>query len=225
MESKNSDTIWTLDEDPLGWSSWAENMAQAPASSMMQNLIEAHKTSRQGWALDLGCGTGRAFLPLAEAGYKVIGVDPTARCVQYSRQRASQAHLDANPTLAAAAQLPIRSQAVDLVLAISCLFHLSHMELTSSLQEIHRVLAPEGIAILHFLDLEDWRCTLARQIQPGHAPVPSFRVVVTCFCSGEKIQQWIAQTGLKLEKMDLQATTTEHGEQRNWLTYCRKTAP
>lgn len=225
METKNSDTIWTLDEDPLAWSSWAENMAQAPASQLMQNLIEAYKTSQQGWALDVGSGTGRAFLPLVEAGYKVIGVDPTTKCVQISRERASQSRLDAYPTLANAAQLPIRSQAIDLVLAISCLFHLGPLELASALQEVNRVLAPGGRSILHFLDLDDWRRTLASQIQPGQAPVPSYHAVVTCFCSGEKVRQWIAQAGLKLVKMELQSATTEYGEQRNWLAHCRRSTP
>ena len=207
METKTSDTIWTLDEDASAWASWAENMAQAPASPLMQSVIEVHKTSRQSWALDVGCGTGRAFLPLVEAGYKVIGVDPTQKCVQISRHRASQAHLDAHPTLAPATQLPIRSQAIDLVLAISCLFHLGPLELTSALQEIHRVLATGGTAILHFLDLEDWRHSLTRQIQPEQAPVPSYLAVVTCFCSGEKVQQWVTQSGLKLEKMELRSAT------------------
>jgi len=33
---------------------------------------------RKGWALDVGCGTGRAFDPLLSRGWKVVGCDLSA---------------------------------------------------------------------------------------------------------------------------------------------------
>jgi ubiquinone/menaquinone biosynthesis C-methylase UbiE len=222
VKENSQEAIWTLEQDTSAWSTWAENMAEAAASPLMQEISKAYRVSVQGWALDLGCGTGRAFLPLVEAGYQVIGIDPTVTCIQISKQRSRQAILSAYPILATAAQLPTRSESFDLVLAISCLFHLSFTELTSALQEIYRVLTPGGKAILHFLDLDDWRRSLARQIPPEQAPVPSYRSVVTCFCTPEKIQKWIAQAGLKLEKLELRSNATDRGEQRNWLAYCLK---
>jgi ubiquinone/menaquinone biosynthesis C-methylase UbiE len=170
--------------------------------------------------LDLGCGTGRAFIPLVEAGYKVIGIDPTVACVQNSQHRIRQAHLSAYSILATAAQLPTQTESFDLVIAISCLFHLSITELTSALREIQRVSMPGGRAVLHFLDLEDWRHTLARKISPEDAPIPSYRSVVTCFCSPEKIREWITQAGLKLEKLELRSNATNRGQQCNWLAHC-----
>ncbi len=197
-------------------------MAEAAASPLMQELLEEHKTTQPGWALDLGCGTGRAFLPLAKAGYRVIGVDPTPRCVQICRQRARQAKISAYPLRASAAHLPIPIKAIDFVLAISCLFHLGPLELTGAIREIYRVLLPKGTAILHFLDLEDWRRTLAEHIQPEQVPYPGYQAVVTCFCSPEKVGEWIAQAGLMLEKLELRSNVTDRGEQRNWLAYCTK---
>ncbi len=212
--------IWTLDGDETSWSSWADNIALAPASPFIVDLIATDRTTHQGWALDLGCGTGRAFLPLAEAGYQVIGIDPTLNCIQFCRQRVNQTHIVAYPILASAAQIPLPNQSISFTLAISCLFHLSLLELTSALQEISRVLLTGGKAILHFLDLDDWRHTLAEEISPDHAPVPSYRAVVTCFCSQAMIREWIDQAGLNLTDLELKTSSNDAGQQRNWLAYC-----
>jgi SAM-dependent methyltransferase len=214
--------IWTLEQDAEAWTAWAEHMAEAVATPLMQDLIAAYKSSQRVWALDIGCGIGRAFLPLVEAGYRVIGIDPTTTCVQLSQQRAKRGQLNAYPILATAAQLPIQAASIDFIFAISCLFHLSLPELTSALQEIQRVLVPGGRVILHFLDLDDWRRSLARQIRPEQAPLPSYRAVVTCFCTQEKVQGWIDRAGLRLEKLELRTNTTDQGQQRNWLASCTK---
>jgi len=214
--------IWTLDGDETSWSAWAENIALAPASSLMVDLITRNKATCIGWALDIGCGTGRAFLPLTEAGYQVIGIDPTMKSIRFSQQRVNQSNISAYPVLASATQIPLPNQSIAFVFAISCLFHLGLVEMTDALQEIYRVLLPRGKAVLHFLDLEDWRHTLAKEIPPEQAPIPSYRAVVTCFCSQEKIQQWITQAGLRFTELELKTSSSEAGEQRNWLAYCEK---
>ena len=222
MNNNIAETIWTLDGDETSWSSWADDMAQATASPFMQDLIAAHTTSHRNWAIDVGCGTGRAFPPLVEAGYRVIGLDPTLNGIRLSQQRVSQTHLCAYLLLASAARLPLPSASISFVFALSSLFHLSYKELISALQEVHRVLHPEGEALLHFLDIEDWRHTLAKQIRPDQAPALSYQAVVTCFCSQGKIREWIAEAGLKLEALELKTTNTEAGQQRNWLAHCTK---
>lgn len=213
-------SIWTLDGDENSWSAWADQMSLAPASPLMQTVITPYKTEQKNWAIDIGCGTGRAFLPLVEAGYQVIGIDSNPEAVRLSQARARQARLSAFPILASAACIPISSSSIAFVIAISSLFHLSYIELASALQEIKRVLHPGGKAVLHFLDLEDWRRTLGKPIQPAQAPVPSYQAVVTCFCSQEQIQIWILQSGLSLEALELQTSLTEAGQQRNWLAHC-----
>lgn len=222
MNDRITEMIWTLDGDESSWSAWADRMAGAPASPLMNDMIASYKTPQRSWAIDVGCGTGRAFLPLVEAGYRVIGLDPNANGLHLSLQRAYQARLCAYPVLASAAQFPVAASSVAFVVAISTLFHLALTELISALQEIHRVLIPGGKAVLHFLDLEDWRHTLAGRIRPEQAPIPSCQAIVTCFCSQEKIQEWISQAQLKLNTLELKTSMTEAGQQRNWLAHCTK---
>ncbi len=129
--------IWTLDGDDTSWSSWADSHAHSPASPLMRDLIAAHRASRDGWAIDVGCGTGRAFVPLVEAGCEVIGLDATPHAIRLSRQRVAQAPISAYPVLASAARFPLPSACASFVFAMSTLFHLSLVELTSTLHEVH----------------------------------------------------------------------------------------
>jgi SAM-dependent methyltransferase len=218
------EAIWTLDGDETSWSAWAETMADAPASPFMLEAIAFEDMPRKGWAVDLGCGTGRAFLPLSEAGYRVIGLDPTLQGIWLSQQRINRERIEAYPLLASAARVPLASESIAFILALSILFHLSQGELASALAEIRRLLLPGGKAVLHFLDREDWRRTLAREIPPEQAPVPGYRAVVTCFCSQGQIREWVAGARLRLVSLELKTSPSEKGQQRNWLAYCEKEA-
>jgi len=214
--------IWTLDGDETSWGSWADNIGLAPASHFIQELVVSAKTIHVGWALDVGCGTGRAFLPLTEAGYRVIGIDPIMNSIRLCQQRVSQVSIKAYPLLASATHIPLSDQTIGFVFAVNSLFHLSPAELTAAFLEIHRVLQPQGCALLHFLALDDWRHKLAKEIPPEQAPLPGYRFVITCFCSEEKIREWIYRAGLTLIKIELKSIASEAGIQRNWLALCKK---
>lgn len=216
------DVVWTLDGDETSWAGWASARARAPASPLMEALIAAHPAAVLGWALDLGCGTGRAFTPLARAGYRVLGVDPVPQAVAAARARASREGLPAWPLLASASRLPTAGGAVAFLLAVGTLFHLSASELAGALDEVCRVLQPGGRAVLHFLDVDDWRRSLAPHVPAGRAPVPSYRAVVTAFASRQAIRRWIASAGLELISLELRTSRSEAGEQRNWIALCRR---
>lgn len=216
------DAVWTVEGDDTSWTAWAESRADAPASSLVRELIATRKAGPQEWAVDIGCGTGRAFIPLAEAGYRVIGLDPTPKCIELSLRRARQSGIIAYPIQASAACLPLGSASAAFVFAIGTLFHLSLEELPLALQEIRRVLRPGGEALLHFLDIEDWRRSLGKEVEPDQVPVPSHQAVVTCFCSRQAIEEWLVQAGLDLLSLELRRSASEAGQQLDWLARCCK---
>jgi SAM-dependent methyltransferase len=213
--------VWTLDGDETSWAGWALARADAVASPLVREVIAAHLAAVPGWALDLGCGTGRAFAPLVAAGYQVVGVDPVPQAVAAGRALATAACLPAWPLLASAARLPIAGGTIAFLLAVGTLYHLSAAELASALDEVRRVLRQDGQAVLHFLDVDDWRCTLAPQIPADGAIVPSYRAVVTCFASREDVRRWIASSGLELVSLRLRTLASEAGERRDWIATCR----
>lgn len=212
--------IWTVDGDKTSWAEWASRMALSPSSPLATLLASDFHSSSSSWALDVGCGTGRTFLPLYNSGFKIIGVDPIFTATKTSLERAKIENVLAVPVLATASQLPIRSHTVQLVFALGILFHLSPAELDNALKEIYRVLDENGKAVLHFLDIDDWRRKLAKSVNAESLPTPGYHAVVTCFYSKDVIQDKINSSGLKIEKDVLKTSRDEQGERREWLFYC-----
>mgnify|MGYP001068209282 FL=1 len=54
-------------------------------------VLEAYADRTGGPLLELGCGTGRALIPLAEAGYQVTGVDSSPSMLKLARAKAEAA--------------------------------------------------------------------------------------------------------------------------------------
>lgn len=215
---------WTLDGDEMSWAGWAEARAGVPASPFVRELISAHPAPAGAWALDVGCGTGSAFAPLAAAGYRVIGLDPTEAAVEHSYERRPCEGLPAAVVQASAAHLPIADGCVTFLFAVATLFHLGPAELTMALREVQRALQPGGQAVLHFLDADDWRRSLAPELDPERAPEPAYRAIVTCFASEEAVRGWIESAGLEIVSFELRTSVSEAGEQRNWIAECRQTS-
>jgi SAM-dependent methyltransferase len=213
--------IWTIDGDESSWSAWAQGMAEAGPSPLMEQILEDQQVSSPALAVDLGCGTGRAFTPLTHNGFKVIGLDPTFLAVRLSHSRVATDRLAAWSVCAEAGHIPLVNNCAVLVFAVGVLFHLSQHEQSAALEEIRRILQPDGKAILHFLDIDDWRKTLAREVYPDLLPSISYCSVITCFCSREDILDWIYAADLKIESLTLYNQVTERGEQRNWIAICR----
>jgi SAM-dependent methyltransferase len=57
-------------------------------------ILAARHGSQNGAVLDLGCGTGRHAVILANRGWRVIGVDRSEEMLSIARQRAAQAGVD-----------------------------------------------------------------------------------------------------------------------------------
>lgn len=218
-----ADPVWTLDGDETSWGGWALARTDATASSLVRELIGAHPAHALSWALDVGSGTGSAFGPLAAAGYRVVGVDPTLQAAAAARARIARDGLPAWSVLASAARLPFADGTMAFLLAMGTLYHLSAPELVAALEEVWRVLQPGGQVVLHFLDVDDWRSTLAPSIAAEQAPMPSYQAVVTCFASQQTVRHWLDTAGLQVLSLELRTKVSEAGEMRNWIATCRRT--
>jgi SAM-dependent methyltransferase len=94
------------------------------------------------------CGFGRHAVPLAEAGYRVVGVDRSQTLLAEARRRTGGARW---PKLSAAdyRELPFPAGSFDAALNLATsLGYLGDAEDTRVLAEIHRVLRPEGRLVL-----------------------------------------------------------------------------
>ena len=130
--------------------------ARAYASSEQIMKLQAKLTKKAvklaGWdkgskILDLGCGAGFGMQILKEEGYNVIGIDISDEMVKMAKERGFDARL------ADARDLPFKDKCFDGILSISTLQWLDKKDLQKVACEIHRVLKPNGIAVLQFYPL------------------------------------------------------------------------
>ena len=100
--------------------------------------------------LDLGCGTGRRFNHLLQAGSMVVGIDSSLAALRAAGKKFSESGLVFNETWES---LPFVSGHFDAVL---CTLAGEHLErLAAVLRELHRVLKPGGriVLALHYPEL------------------------------------------------------------------------
>lgn len=99
--------------------------------------------------LDIGCGTGWTSLLLAQRGAQVTAVDISAREIEILCCNA--AHYGLKDRICALAgditQMGLAAESFEMCVGGSILHHLEPNEEVAILQEIHRLLAPGGMAV------------------------------------------------------------------------------
>lgn len=92
--------------------------------------------------IDLGAGTGAASDPLVSSGGRVVSMEPASEMLAYAQSRLNSRPGWLGGVSASAEALPVRSAAIDLVVAAQA-FH--WFDARPALDEIARVLRPGGI--------------------------------------------------------------------------------
>ncbi len=101
--------------------------------------------------LDMGCGSGRLAYALGRSGLEVryTGVDIVQALLDYAATK-SPAHF--RFLLHRALSIPAEASSLDLVSAFSLFTHLLHHETYIYLEDMHRVLKPDGLLVFSFLE-------------------------------------------------------------------------
>lgn len=112
--------------------------------------VEAFLEGRSGCVgLDLGAGNGRHAELLATRTDRVFAVDFSRAALGAALDRAADRGFSLEVLLADAVTLPLRAGSIDLAVYVATLHHLPTGSLRiRSLQELDRVLAPGGAAIV-----------------------------------------------------------------------------
>jgi SAM-dependent methyltransferase len=126
--------------------------------------------------LELMCGTGRVLLPIAEAGYRITGVDSSPAMLALARQRLDEAALADHATLLTGdvRDLPLPPEAFGLAfVAINSFMHLETVrDQLACLSNVRRALTRRGLLVLDLFNpdpgemlREDNRIVLDREYQ------------------------------------------------------------
>jgi SAM-dependent methyltransferase len=110
--------------------------------------------------LDVGCGTGKSFLPMLRRGYEVVACDISPAMVERARAVAGD---DAEVLVADARELPVLGR-FDLVTALDDAFNylVSEQELGDAFRGAARNLRPGGMLVFDLNTLATYRGFFAR---------------------------------------------------------------
>ena len=99
--------------------------------------------------LDICCGNGRHSELLSKCAEKVIGMDLSSMMLRETVQRGVGKNFEVIAVKGNSIRLPIKSECVDIGVYIAAIHHLPTSEYrVDSLNELERVLSPDGIAII-----------------------------------------------------------------------------
>lgn len=107
-------------------------------------LLEFIQTHPAGAALDLGCGTGKNCLTLAQAGWYTTGVDIAWKALRKARLRFEEEGLQGDFSTASVLHFNAPDAEFDLVLDIGCFHSLPDESRPIYCEQVTRWLKPGG---------------------------------------------------------------------------------
>ncbi len=139
------------------WEPLEDEIHEAQIAWLLHTAAEMHESSgRPVRILELGCGSGRAIVPLAQAGYECTGIDRDSEAIAACRARLGEAAtlIEAEFTEG----LRAAGEGYDLVLCLGHTFMLVHdpLEALALLCNAARALAPGGRIVLDDIAGELW---------------------------------------------------------------------
>ena len=131
---------------PLGLESRTNEQSDAETVELVLNQIGRQPRR----VLDAGCGYGRIAIPLAKAGFDVVGIDICPAMLDEARFRADQERVTIEWLLGDIGELPFPDQSFDIVLCLWLTFHelLQENEQRTALRAMNRILVPGGLGLL-----------------------------------------------------------------------------
>jgi SAM-dependent methyltransferase len=146
-----SRAVWDYAHDCTLAEGYDAELAGTPLLEADLKFVMRH-LRRPGRVLDLGCGTGRATIPLAHAGHQVVGIDLSQPMLAVARRKANDAGALVDFACGNIVDLSaFRDESFD---AAVCLFSTLGMiagrdARLCALIEALRVARPNGLLILH----------------------------------------------------------------------------
>jgi ubiquinone/menaquinone biosynthesis C-methylase UbiE len=112
-------------------------------------LLDFIRSHKPGHAIDIGCGTGTNVITLANAGWKVTGVDFAPRAIRLARQKADQAGIHAEFLIKDATKLQGIDGPFDFAFDLGCFHSIPRDGKTKYLDQLNRILTPRGFWLMY----------------------------------------------------------------------------
>jgi SAM-dependent methyltransferase len=117
----------------------------------MEKLAKLFREEGVRRILDLGCGTGRHLLFLLKKGFEVYGLDGSPNGLEIAKNWLTEDNLSSELTCHKIEQkLPYEDGFFDAIISIQVMHHNLMKDILFTVNEIKRVLKPEGFIFLTF---------------------------------------------------------------------------
>jgi ubiquinone/menaquinone biosynthesis C-methylase UbiE len=108
----------------------------------------------------LDCGAGGECPPLAlflEHGYKTYGIELSDLQIEKSKLFSQKHGVELNIIKGDMRKLPFEDESISYIYSYNSIFHMKKVDIEKAINEIKRVLKPEGITCINFLSIhDDW---------------------------------------------------------------------
>lgn len=119
-----------------------------------ENLVNKYFIKKNATVIEIGCGAGRTAIPLAERGFKVVGIDILSKMINAARQKAVEHQVTKKVKFVNAdvLKIPIKDNQFDYAFVpYNSLDYIHPPEVRQrAIREIYRVLKPRGRLIHSF---------------------------------------------------------------------------
>lgn len=112
-----------------------------------QELETLAQRWQKGRLLNLGCAHGPDFLPFKD-GFELYGVDFSSEMLNLARKYSQKFHFDAELSLADVRHLPYSNESFDWAISVATYHHIKGAGRQRALNELWRVLKPDGEAFI-----------------------------------------------------------------------------
>lgn len=119
-------------------------------------LIDRWQKQRKKDFLDLGCGLGRHTIQFAKAGFNTAGFDLSEESIRRTAEYAKAEKLDIALKVGDMLELPYPDASFDCILCRNVISHTDTAGMRQIVEELKRVLRPEGECYLTLGSKETW---------------------------------------------------------------------
>lgn len=115
----------------------------------MEKIVEVFKDHTVKKVLDLGCGSGRHRIYLAERSFEVYGIDLAETGIKIAKEWLEEKDLQANLKIGSVyKKLPFEDNFFDAVISVRVIHHARVEDIRKVIKEIQRVMKPRGLIFM-----------------------------------------------------------------------------
>jgi len=154
-------------------------------------LVEFIKQRREEMGkqlLDIGCGTGRNYIPLVEEGFDVTGLDISPVGLQILKEQLEEKRLSAKLVMGKSSELPFDSDSFDFVLAHGSLHFGTWNEIENNFAEVWRVMRPKRYFLFEVRSRNDATKITQRMDDKGYTAIDFTGLLMHFFTKEELLE-------------------------------------